>query len=108
MVEGRTLRKAAASTEPSPSNGYTTSSEKILKIALEAGTDNPSSNERTKLRTRTDYSRWRLLDEKGRQTWHYLSDDEAAKKWPQSVADKYFLGLPTVKYPLFAPGFFLR
>ncbi|KAL1959008.1 hypothetical protein VTO42DRAFT_3249 [Malbranchea cinnamomea] len=43
---------------------------------------------------RTDYSRWRLLNEAGRHTWHYLEDDEAAERWPQSLADKYFLGLP--------------
>lgn len=45
---------------------------------------------------KTDYSRWRLLDESGRQTWHYLSGDGDVEKWPQSVADKYYLGLPTV------------
>jgi lanosterol synthase len=45
---------------------------------------------------KTDYSRWRLLDERGRQTWHYLEADEDVKEWPQSVADKYHLGLPTV------------
>jgi len=45
---------------------------------------------------KTDYSRWRLLDDRGRQTWHYLKEDEQVKKWPQSVADKYHLGMPTV------------
>jgi lanosterol synthase len=45
---------------------------------------------------KTDYSRWRLLDDRGRQTWHYLESDEENEKWPQSVADKHFLGLPTV------------
>ena len=49
------------------------------------------------LSERTDYTRWRLLDERGRQTWHYLEDDEDAKEWPQSTADKYFLGLPLVR-----------
>ncbi|KAI9878912.1 MAG: Lanosterol synthase (Oxidosqualene--lanosterol cyclase) [Pleopsidium flavum] len=44
---------------------------------------------------KTDYSRWRLLDERGRQTWHYLVSDEELKTWPQSTADKYHLGLPT-------------
>ncbi|KAK4948501.1 hypothetical protein LTR28_007429, partial [Elasticomyces elasticus] len=44
---------------------------------------------------KTDYSRWRLLDERGRQTWHYLRTDEEVRKWPQSIADKYHLGLPT-------------
>lgn len=54
------------------------------------------SAKRPKLQERTDYSRWRLLDERGRQTWHYLEDDEDAAEWPQTTADKYFLGLPTV------------
>jgi len=45
---------------------------------------------------KTDYRRWRLLDNRGRQTWHYLEEDEQVKKWPQSVADKYHLGMPTV------------
>ena len=43
----------------------------------------------------TYIDRWRLLDERGRQTWHYLSDEQL-KTWSQSVADRYFLGLPTV------------
>ncbi|KAI4173443.1 MAG: hypothetical protein LQ343_002976 [Gyalolechia ehrenbergii] len=44
---------------------------------------------------RTDLRRWRLLDERGRQTWHYLGADAEVGSWPQSTADKYFLGLPT-------------
>lgn len=44
---------------------------------------------------KTDYSKWRLLDEKGRQTWHYLKTDEEAKAWPQTTADKWHLGLET-------------
>ena len=47
---------------------------------------------------RTDINRWRLLDERGRQTWHYLNTDDDIKSWPQSHADRYFLGLPTVEY----------
>lgn len=47
---------------------------------------------------KTDYTRWRLLDDNGRQTWHYLESDEEVAKWPQTTADKYFLGLPTVRY----------
>ncbi|KAI9679158.1 MAG: Lanosterol synthase (Oxidosqualene--lanosterol cyclase) [Bathelium mastoideum] len=43
----------------------------------------------------TDRTRWRMLDENGRHTWHYLQSDEEVKKWPQSTADKYFLNLPT-------------
>ena len=45
---------------------------------------------------KTNYTRWRLLDEHGRHTWHYLKSDEELKSWPQSCADKHFLGLPTV------------
>ena len=45
--------------------------------------------------TKTDFSRWRLLDENGRHTWNYLRNDEEIQKWPQSVADKYHLGIPT-------------
>lgn len=47
-----------------------------------------------KLPERTDYTRWRMLDEAGRQTWHYLEDDEDAEEWPQSIADKWYLALP--------------
>ncbi|KAL9046562.1 MAG: hypothetical protein Q9214_000633, partial [Letrouitia sp. 1 TL-2023] len=44
---------------------------------------------------KTDLARWRLLDERGRQTWHFMTTDDEARAWPQSTADKYFLGLPT-------------
>ena len=43
----------------------------------------------------TDLTRWRVKDEDGRHTWHYLRDDEACKAWPQDTPTKYFLGLPT-------------
>ena len=45
---------------------------------------------------RTDYTRWRLLDEQGRHTWHYLASDDELKAWPQSIADKHHLGFDTV------------
>ena len=45
---------------------------------------------------KTDYSKWRLRDDHGNQTWHYLESEQDLKDWPQSVADKYHLGLPTV------------
>ncbi|CAO2647397.1 Nn.00g083190.m01.CDS01 [Neocucurbitaria sp. VM-36] len=44
---------------------------------------------------KTDYTRWRLKDDRGCQTWHYLESEEEVKAWPQSTADKYFLGLNT-------------
>ncbi|CAD6500406.1 BgTH12-07583 [Blumeria graminis f. sp. triticale] len=49
----------------------------------------------SELPERTDVRRWRLLADKGRHTWHYLENDDQLKEWPQSIADKYFLGLPT-------------
>ena len=45
----------------------------------------------------TDIDRWRLLDERGQQTWHYLETDVEVKAWPQSLADRYHLGLPIVR-----------
>ena len=46
---------------------------------------------------KTDLNKWRLLDERGRQTWHYLTTDKQVEDWPQSTADKYFLELPLVR-----------
>jgi len=45
---------------------------------------------------KTDHTRWRLKDDDGQHTWHYLASDEELKAWPQSAADKYFLGMDTV------------
>ncbi|KAF2125394.1 lanosterol synthase [Dothidotthia symphoricarpi CBS 119687] len=45
--------------------------------------------------TKTDYTRWRLRNDRGCHTWHYLETEEEEKAWPQSTADKYFLGLDT-------------
>ena len=44
----------------------------------------------------TDLDRWRLLNQRGRQTWHYLETDVQVKEWPQTIADRYHLGLPLV------------
>jgi hypothetical protein len=47
----------------------------------------------------TDYRRWRLLvNDGGRHTWHYLRTDEECDRWPQNSVDKYWLGLPLVRY----------
>lgn len=51
----------------------------------------------------TDIERWRLLDERGQQTWHYLETDEQVNDWPQSAADRYHLGLPLVSANSHAP-----
>lgn len=48
----------------------------------------------------TDLSRWRLKDDRGCQTWHYLQTDDELKKWPITTADKYFLGLDTVSFQI--------
>ncbi|KAK0636065.1 terpenoid cyclases/protein prenyltransferase alpha-alpha toroid [Bombardia bombarda] len=56
--------------------------------------NNGHSSKRPRIEDRTDFSRWRMRDDESRQTWQYLEDDEAAKEWPQTYADKYFLGLP--------------
>ncbi|KAJ3034889.1 Lanosterol synthase (Oxidosqualene--lanosterol cyclase) [Rhizophlyctis rosea] len=40
----------------------------------------------------TDLTRWRLKSVDGRQVWHYLSKEET-ESWPQTLADKYWLGL---------------
>lgn len=45
----------------------------------------------------TDLGRWRLKAERGRQTWHYLSTDKEVELWPQTLADKYYLGLSLVR-----------
>lgn len=52
---------------------------------------------RPRLEDRTDYTRWRMRDDESRHTWHYLEDDKAIKEWPQTLADKYYLGLPLVR-----------
>lgn len=78
-------------------DGQTTSAVNGTKRSISDAEKDGQTSKRAKLSTRTDYSRWRMLDENGRQTWHYLKDDEAAKEWPQTTADKYFLGLPTVR-----------
>jgi hypothetical protein len=78
-------------------NGHTTA-----RIGGKRPLDEKNEEERVekkpKLSERTDYSRWRLQNDEGRQTWHYLEDEELAKDWPQTFADKYFLGLPVVRH----------
>ncbi|RDA95893.1 hypothetical protein CP533_5221 [Ophiocordyceps camponoti-saundersi (nom. inval.)] len=56
------------------------------------------------LEAKTDRTRWRLKDDDSCHTWHYLSDDQAAKDWPQSDAERYFLGLPLENAPPLPPA----
>ena len=51
---------------------------------------------RPKIEAKTDLTRWRMKDDNSRHTWHYLKTEEAAKAWPQSLTDKYYLNLPLV------------
>lgn len=44
----------------------------------------------------TDLSRWRLRDDDGCHTWHFLADESAALHWPQSDAERSYLGMPLV------------
>ncbi|KAN0060054.1 Lanosterol synthase (Oxidosqualene--lanosterol cyclase) [Thecaphora frezii] len=42
----------------------------------------------------TDPLRWRLkVSDGGRHVWHYLRHDDQLASWPQSIEDKYWLGL---------------
>lgn len=52
---------------------------------------------------KTDYTRWRLKDDRGCQTWHYLQTEEEVKAWPQSAADRYFMGMETVRIHAMPP-----
>jgi lanosterol synthase len=58
---------------------------------------NANEAKRPRIAETTDRTRWRMRDDESRHTWHYLEDDEAAKDWPQTYADKYYLGLPLVQ-----------
>ncbi|KKA26637.1 hypothetical protein TD95_002643 [Thielaviopsis punctulata] len=49
---------------------------------------------RPKIMAKTDVTRWRMKDDEGTHTWHYLADEATAKEWPQSDADKWYLGIP--------------
>lgn len=43
----------------------------------------------------SDRTRWRLRVDEGKQTWHYLSEEES-KANPQTDIDKYWLDLKLV------------
>jgi len=53
------------------------------------------NNNTTTVHTPTDRTRWRLRVDDGRQTWHYLSEEEH-KANPQTDIEKYWLGLKLV------------
>ena len=76
--------------ESIPANGHTSYGKQLKDLAVGL-----ESNEET-----ADINRWRLRDEHGEQTWHYLETDAQVKAWPQTTADRYHLGLPLVLLPL--------
>ena len=45
----------------------------------------------------TDLSRWRLNSVNGRQTWHYIPDDQTPER-EQNLLEKHSLGLDTVMF----------
>ncbi|KAL9622472.1 MAG: hypothetical protein Q9160_003148 [Pyrenula sp. 1 TL-2023] len=59
------------------------------------GSPNGTQPSREDDESRTHLSWWRLNDVEGRQTWDYLEDEEARRKRPQTVAEKWHLNLPT-------------
>jgi lanosterol synthase len=50
-----------------------------------------------RISSQLDTTRWRLKDDDSRHTWHYLENDDDAKEWPQSYAEKWYLNLPMVR-----------
>ena len=73
-------------------NGHTLNGVQTYKDtegSIATGIDTPSNIERT------DFSLWRIKVLHGRQTWHYITPKEA-ESWPQTVPEKYHLGLETV------------
>ena len=97
MVETRSTAKSMANGYEKPNgNGNVNGNGRKARKRTSAD-DLSGETKRPRLEDKTDRTRWRMLDDKGRHTWHYLEGDEAVKKWPQSVADKYYLGLDTVR-----------
>lgn len=45
----------------------------------------------------TDLSRWRLTNVEGRQSWHYVDDQDTPDR-PQTMLEAYSLGLDTVRF----------
>ena len=47
---------------------------------------------------RTDLTRWRLKNDRGCQTWHYLETEGELERWPMTAADRHYLDLDTVSW----------
>jgi lanosterol synthase len=100
MVTTRAQGKGSPQGTPNATpNGKTTAlsaAKPAVKRRNDATNDELDEKPRKRQLRETDISRWRCLDEEGRLTWHYLEDDDKAKEWPQSIADKWYLGLDLV------------
>jgi lanosterol synthase len=75
-------------------NGTYRRGEKQTPISNGAVANSTTSN------SKTDYTRWRLKDDRGCQTWHYLETDDETEAWPQTLADKWHLGMDLVSLGL--------
>lgn len=78
-----------AKRKPAAVNSYIEQHEKPQKSSIKVSA--------VELEESTDLRRWRLADDRGRQTWHYMCTDESAKSWPQNTIDQYHLGLELVR-----------
>jgi lanosterol synthase len=79
-----------------PTSTATPNGRSTVRKRKSGGNLDEEASKRPRVQDTTDRTRWRCLDENGRLTWRYLEDDEAAKEWPQSDADKWYLGLDLV------------
>jgi lanosterol synthase len=92
-----TIKETIGST--TGANAKSLPTERELRKRNAETTGDVTEAKRHKIADSTDRTRWRMRDDESRHTWHYLEDDEAVKAWPQSLADKYYLGLPLVHQP---------
>lgn len=78
-------------------NGYSNGNPNTRKRIGEASVDvSEHDSKRQKVAEPVDKTRWRMKADGGRHTWHYVEDDQSAKDWPQSHAEKWYLDLPLV------------
>ncbi|KAI0376504.1 terpene synthase [Hypomontagnella monticulosa] len=92
----RSTKANGSSPSNGNANGHTNGTASKKQLKKRASDDElETTPKRPRLEEKTDITRWRMLDEKGRHTWHYLEDDESVERWPQSYADKWYLGLDT-------------
>lgn len=89
---------ANGSTHVPTTNGHANPNDR-LKRSRDDGNeetwDGQAFGETLPKNLRTDRTRWRLVDESGRQTWKYLRTEKEEEAWPQDKATKYHLGLDT-------------